>query len=40
MSHSKESALNTKEPIRYINKLIFKQPTKNYREYLQLTIKI
>jgi len=40
MSHSNESALNTKEPVRYTNKLIKKTIDTNYREYLQLTKEI
>jgi len=37
MSHSNESVVNTKEPVRYTNKLIKKTTDTNYREYLQLT---
>ena len=41
MSHSNESVLNTKRTIRYrlpTSKLVLKkQPTQNYRGYLQLT---
>ena len=39
MSHSNVSVLNTKEPVRFANKLIKKTTDINYREYLQLTNK-
>jgi len=35
--HTAKSVLNTKEPVKYTNKLIKRQPIQNYREYLQLT---
>jgi len=40
MSHSNESVVNIKEPVRYTNKLIKKTTDTNYREYLQLTKEI
>ena len=40
MSHSNKSVVNTKEPVRYTDKLIEKTTDTNYKKYSQLTRKI